>query len=467
MQSPLRTRRSFLQDLALGIAVAPFVTRGLMAQSPNSKVLHATFGCDGMGLADIKEIGKQPGVEVVAGCDVDSNRIQKFLEKFPNAHIYSDYRELLDKEKGLQSVNVSTPDHMHAAMGMAAMDRGIHVYGQKPLTHNLHETRRLVETAREKKIKTQMGIQVHSSTDYRTSKKLIRDGVIGKVKEVHTWCEKGWGDNGDMPSKTDTPPENLNWDLWLGVASERPYIAADEWYHPGNWRKRVDFGTGTLGDMACHLFDPIFTALDIKAPISVRSEGAAPSAHSWKTDAKVQYVFPGTEFTDGKTLEVTWYDGSQIPPKHIIDLAFPKDDQYATFFPPKNDGKPLNRNNDPMKWPELGSIIVGTKGVMVLTHYGSPRIVGAGFKDFVIEKVEGVDHWGEFIEVVKGDKPAASANFDYAGPLTEAVLLGSVGVRFPQTELQWDSAKLNFTNHKAANEFIRRQYRKGWEVAGL
>lgn len=449
MSQYLRSRRSFLKDLALGVTVAPFVTRGLMAQSPNSKIRHVTFGTNGMAFSDLTSLASHPSIEIVAACDVDENNTKKFREKFPNARLYTDFRELLEKEKDIQTVNVSTPDHMHAPIGMACLQRGIHVYGQKPLSHDIYESRRLTEVAREKKLVTQMGIQIHSSKEYRTAVKLIQDGVIGKVKEVHTWSSKKWGDTGLMPAESSPVPEGLHWDLWLGVSAERPFIG-NGWYHPGNWRKRLDFGTGTFGDMGCHIYDPVFKALALTAPVTVRSEGAAPSGHSWATDAIIHYVFPGTAYTEGKTVTVVWYDGDQRPPEQIRSIA-----TTGTL----QDGKPA-------KLPDQGSIFIGTNGSMVLPHIGMPRLVGDSLKDYKIEAVKGANHYHQFVDAVEG-KGTPSANFDYAGPLTEAVLLGSVATRFPNSTLEWDAAAVKFKNVAEANQFVRRAYRKGWEIAGL
>ncbi|MGB8167985.1 MAG: Gfo/Idh/MocA family oxidoreductase [Chthoniobacteraceae bacterium] len=445
----LLSRRSFLQQLAAGATVAPFVTRGLLAQSPNGRINHASFGAAGMAWADLTAIAKHPAVTIVAACDVDLNRTKQFREKFPEARVYQDYRELLDKEKDLHTVNISTPDHMHASIGMAAMQRGLHVYGQKPLAHDLHECRRLAEVAAEKKLVTQMGIQIHSNTEYRTAVKLVQDGAIGKVKEVHTWSSKAWGDTAPKPDKTDPVPEGLDWNLWLGVCAERPFIGGG-WYHPGNWRKRLDFGTGTFGDMGCHIYDPVFGALALTAPLSVRSEGAAPNADSWAIDAVIRYVFPGTPFTEGKTVAVTWYDGKQRPPAEIQQLAL---DPSAAADDKTN------------KLPDQGSIFIGTKGVMVLPHIGKPRLLGEA-KETTFEMVPGGDHWKQFIDAAMGEGKT-SAHFGYAGPLTEAVLLGSVATRFPQTMMEWNAAALKFSNVAEANAFVRRDYRKGWETRGL
>jgi predicted dehydrogenase len=449
------SRRSFLQQLAAGAAVAPWVTSGLRAQSPNSVVHHASFGCSGMAMSDVSAIGKHSAVQIVAGCDVDEKRTAEFRKKWPDARIYSDYRELLEKERDLQSVNVSTPDHMHAPIAMTAMNRGLHVYGQKPLTHDLYECRRLTEAAREKKLVTQMGIQIHSNAVYRTGVRLIQSGTIGKVKEVHTWSNKTWGDTGAQPVKTDPVPEELKWDLWLGVCADRPFIG-NGWYHPGSWRRRLDFGTGTFGDMGCHIYDPVFKALALTAPVNVRSEGPAPNEHSWAIDAIIHYTFPGTQFTADKLVSVAWYGGSQRPPQEIQDQAA------------STDAKGKDR-----KLPDQGSIFIGTEGIMVLPHVARPYLVGEKFKDHAIETVEGTDHWFQFVDAVRGrvgedgTPVTTSANFDYSGPLTEAVLLGSVATRFPKQDLAWDAAALKFTKVDEANQFVRRAYRSGWEIRGL
>lgn len=442
MSSPIHLpRRQFLKVAASTVFAAPFITRDLLANPPSGQVLHASFGAAGMAWEDLNSIASHKSVRMVACAEVDSNRAIAFQKKFPEARVYADYRELLAKEK-LDSCNVSTPDHMHAPIGMAALAHGVNVYGQKPLTHDLYETRKLTEFALSKKRVTQMGIQIHSNREYKLAVKLVHEGVIGKVREVHTWSNKAWGDNGTKPDRNDPVPPNLNWDLWLGVCQPRPYIGG-EWYHPANWRKRLDFGTGTFGDMGCHIFDPVFGALGLTAPLSVRSEGAAPNSHSWATNAVIHYLFPATRYTVAGKIPVTWYDGDQKPPAAIQALL---------------EGKPL---------PEQGSIVIGTEGVLVIPHVEDPQLFPkskyAGFK---LEKIETDNHWHQFVDAVRG-VGKTSAGFEYSGPLTESVLLGSVATRFPQTTLEWNSGKLRFTNVKEANAFVRRDYRQGWNVKGL
>jgi predicted dehydrogenase len=436
------TRRSFLKTLGVAAIGAPFLTSGLMAQTKSRVLRHASFGAGGMAWSDLTEIAKCPNVEIVAVCDVDLSRTADARKEFPRARIYQDWRELLDKEaKNIDSVNVSTPDHMHAPIGVSAMQLGKHVYGQKPLAHDLYEVRRMTEIARKKKIVTQMGIQVHSRPYYRRAARIVQDGVIGKIKAVHSWCPKSWGDPDVKPDQTDPVPADFNWDLWLGVTASRPFIAG-EYYHPSNWRKRLDFGTGTFGDMGCHIFDPVFKALKLTAPLTVRSAGAAPNQWNWALDSKIEYLFPGTQYTAEKTVPVTWYDGAQKPPAEVAELL---------------GGKRLT---------ETGSLLIGTDGVLVIPHYGKPQLYPESkYRDYVQPDAGEANHWGQFVEACLG-RDKTTANFDYAGPLTESVLLGGVASHFPQTTLKWNARKMKF-DLAAANQFVRREYRKGWSVDGL
>ncbi len=249
---------------------------------------------------------------------MDDAQIGDVKKRFPTCTIYKDYRVLLDKEKDLNSVNVSTPDHMHGSIAMRAMKRGLNVYSQKPLTQTIHEARRLTEVAAEKKLVTQMGIQIHSARKHKLVVKLIQDGAIGKVKEVHSWSGKSWGDTTAKPSeRTRSASGAATGTLWLGVAAERPFIG-NGYYHPGNWRKRLDFGTGTFGDMGCHILDPVFGAIGVGNPLSIRSELPGPNDYNWSLDVQVKYVFPGTKFTTD-TVALTWYNGKARPPKEVVE----------------------------------------------------------------------------------------------------------------------------------------------------
>lgn len=434
------SRRSVLKLLGTTAAGAPFVTTKLMAAPPSGRIRHAGFGLGGQGWSDLQQIANVKGVEITAICDIDLKRAGQAREQFPKAAFYQDWRELLEKER-VDTATVSTPDHMHAPIAVTAMQQGVHIYGQKPLAHNLREVRRMTDLAAGKKLVTQMGIQIHSSAYYQIAAKLMQDEAVGKVKEIHLWSGKSWGDMGAKPDRTDPVPEGLDWDGWLGVAADRPYIG-DSYYHPFNWRKRLDFGTGTLGDMGCHIFDPLFMGLRLAAPISVRSEGPAPNEWNWAINGKVIYTFKGTPHTAGETLKVTWYDGTAKPPQEVVALL---------------GGEEM---------PGQGSLLIGTDGVMLLPHVSRPKLFPEkDFADFKLPRVPGANHWGQFIDACRG-VGETTADFAYSGPLTEAILLGCLASRFPRTTLAWDAKELKF-DLAEANAFVGRDYRDGWKIEGL
>jgi predicted dehydrogenase len=436
---PLISRRSALKT-GLATLAAPSVWRLHAHAAPSETVLHASFGANGMALADINDLTKSKHVKLVAVADVDETQVGAVKKRFPECTIYKDYRILLDKEKHLDSVNVSTPDHMHAPIAMRALNRGINVYGQKPLTQTVHEARRLAEVAAEKKLVTQMGIQIHSHPIHKLVVKLIHDGAIGKVKEVHSWSGKSWGDTAPKPTRSDPVPPGLDWDLWLGVAAERPFIG-NGYYHRSNWRKRLDFGTGTFGDMGCHILDPVFGALGVGNPLSIRSELPGPNDYNWSLDVEVKYVFPGTKFTTDP-VSLTWYNGKVRPPMEIREQV----------------GGEVS---------DQGSIYIGEKGVLYSPYIGPPVLLPADkYAGFRLPAVSGDDHYLQFVEAVRGNGKT-SAPFSYSGPLTEMVLLGCLATRFEKQDLKWDSKALKFTNNDAANAFVRKTYRKGFEVEGL
>jgi predicted dehydrogenase len=425
----------------VGLA-APFVTRDLIARPPSSVLGHASFGAGGMAWSDLTQLAHFKRLHLLAVAEVDLSRTAELKKQFPSTRIYQDWRELLDVEGSrLDSVNVSTPDHMHAPIAMSALQLGKNVYCQKPLAHDLYEVRKLTEFARWKGVVTQMGIQIHSSSFYRMAALLVQAGAVGRIKEVHSWVGSCWGDTTPRPEVSDAVPTGFDWNLWLGVCAERSFIGK-EYYHPSTWRKRLDFGTGTLGDMACHIFDPVFKSIGLTAPISVRSEGSGPNKWNWPVDSEVHYVFPGTAYTADKTLPVTWYDSSRRPPSDIRALL---------------EGDDL---------PGAGSIFVGTQGVLVLPHVARPMLYpDKKFKDLKFPEVAEENHWGRFVDACLGGA-RTTANFDYSGPLAETVLVGTVALRFPKTTLHWNAPALNFTEAEA-NQFIRRQYRSGWTVKGL
>jgi predicted dehydrogenase len=435
------TRRAALRRLTATGLAAPFVFQVHANAAPSETLYHASFGANGMALSDIDSLTASKHLKLVAVAEVDLRRAAAVKQRFPDVKVYQDWRELLDKEKNLNSANISTPDHMHAPITMRAMQQGLHVYTQKPLTQTIFEARQLARVAGEKKLVSQMGIQIHSHPIHRTIVAMLQDGAIGKVKEVHSWSQKQWGDKNPRPRRNDPVPAELNWAIWLGVAAERPYIGGG-YYHPSNWRKRLDFGTGTFGDMGCHILDPVFTSLALTAPKSVRSEGDAPNADNWSLDVQVQYVFPGTKYTT-ETLPLNWYNGNRQPPAEIKALL---------------GGHELH---------DQGSIYIGADGVLYSRYIADPILLPAEkFKDYRAPKRSGENHYLQFVEACRGNGQTTTP-FAYSGPLTESVLLGCLATRFPKITLEWDAQALQVTNEKDPNHFVRRHYRKGWEVKGL
>jgi len=429
------SRRRFLAGSS-ALALSPGL---LSARARRGKLRHAAVGCGGMGGNDLGSISTHPDIEVVALCDVDATTLAAAAKKFPSAKTYRDYRRMFaEMADGIDTVNVGTPDHMHAAASMTAMLKGKHVYCQKPLTHDVYESRKMAEVAKAKKLVTQMGIQVHSSREYRLAVKVIQDGAIGKVKEVHSWSGKKWGRDGARPAGEDPVPANLDWDLWLGTAPERPF--KNKIYHPANWRMWTDFGCGTMGDMSIHILDPIAGALELTQPRTILSESDAPPPESFSTRNIVKYEFPGTKFTVDP-FPLVWYDGDAIP---------------------EGKGWPIEK-----KLPDQGSMFIGEKGYMLLPHVAKPQLLPVEtFKDYKFPDVQGDNHWHQWVKACKGEG-TASAGFDYAGPLTEFVLLGVIANRVPGKKLTWHQADLKLEGSDEAAKLLRRVYRKGWEVEGL
>jgi hypothetical protein len=332
---------------------------------------------------------------------------------------------------------------MHAIIALEAMRRGKHVYCQKPLTHTVWEARQMRLQAAKSQVATQMGNQIHSHETYRTAVQLVRDGVIGKIQSVHSWqANPGNKYTGlTAPPASGPVPESLNWDWWLGVAPPRDY--APDVYHPFKWRDWQDFGAGTMGDFGCHILDPVFTALDITAPVSILADNEGLNAQTWPAAETIRYVFPGTAFTAGKTLALTWYDGGRQP-----DLALAQ--------------MPADK-----KLPAAGSLFIGEGGVLVLPHYAMPQLYPQEkFAAFEIHKVAGSSHYHDWVEAALGG-PKTTAGFDYAGPLTEAVQLGNVATRFPGATLEWDAAALRFPNKPDVERLLTKQYRDGWKIAAV
>lgn len=435
------SRRQILQASAAGLAlsVLPAAAR---AVSANGKLRTGHVGVGGMGGADLGSISSHAKVEVAALCDVDLNTLEKTKARFPNAKVFRDYREMISQMgDSLDAVVVSTPDHTHAPAAMTALNANKPVYSQKPLTHQIHEARQLRLAAEKRKVATQMGIQVHSSSPYRRAVRIIQDGAIGKVSHVYAWSSKNWGYDGPAFTTQQTPPESLDWNLWLGTAAMRPYTPGV--YHPGNWRKLIDFGTGTLGDMGVHIFDTPYTALELTTPRWAKTSCRAPTGVGHPEKNKVEYEFPGTKYT-ADTLSWIWFDGGYAPPK-AEELKLPTE----------------------IKLPDQGALFVGEGGQMLLPHVGEAVLFPeAKFRDYKRPQVENGNHYHQWVDACLGEGKT-SADFSFAGSLTESLLLGVVANRFPDTKLMWDTEKLQVTNLPEANKIVKRDYRAGFEVEGL
>jgi predicted dehydrogenase len=440
------TRRHFLQA-ALAVPALQLLPTAGQAASPNGKLRTAHIGVGGMGASDLGSIASHGQVEVAALCDVDADRLAEAKAKHPDARLFRDYRELMSEMgQGIDAVVVSTPDHTHAPAAMLALQNNKPVYCQKPLTHAVFEARQLRLVAEEKGLVTQMGIQVHSSAPYRRAVQMIQSGVIGPVSQVLAWSNKNWGYDGGELGKVQSPPPSLDWDLWLGTAQARDYVPSA--YHPGNWRKLIDFGTGTLGDMGVHIFDTPYAALQLTAPRWVKTSCRPPTHIGHPESNVVQYEFPGTPHTTDSLLW-TWFDGNSAPPK-LADLDLPAQWKLAS-----------------LELPGQGALFIGQRGAMLLPHVAEAILLPeARFASTIRPEVANGNHYHQWVDACRGEGET-SASFSYGGPLTEALVLGVVANRFPDTKLQWDAENLRITNLDQANELLRRNYRTEFAVAGL
>jgi predicted dehydrogenase len=441
-------RRSFLH---LGSTAALAGLRPLRAQpEANAKIRHCAIGVNGMGWSDLNQLASHPHFSLAAVVDVDQSALDRVKAdaRFRDVRTYRDWREMLTQEGNrIDSVNVATPDHMHAIIAESALNHGKHVYGQKPLTQTVAEARRLAAAARRAGTITQMGNQIHSHLAYRMGVAWLRAGVIGKIRAVHSWINAKFPQPA-RPEASDPVPGALDWNLWLGVAPERPY--QKDLYHPFQWRGWQDFGGGGMGDFGCHIWDPIFTALELGAPRRISAEVPPAWAEhpqrfreSWPDWEVITAEFPGTPLCAGETLTLTWYDGDKKPDPALAEL-------------------PPGRN-----LPGGGSLILGTEGRMVLPHVNGPQL-------YPEDKFQGlakpdipkhVDHYHTWLDHIRSGRPT-SDGFHYAGPLTEAVQLGNIANRFPGQTLDWDPVAFRFPHHPAATALLDRPYRDGWAVLG-
>lgn len=439
-------RRDFVKKSSIGMLGAALAPSFLGKLNAEGRLRTAHIGLGGMGMADLDAISSHDLVDVVALCDVDSEALAKAKALHPNAKTYADYRVLLKElEDEIDAVVVSTPDHTHAPASLMAMKMDKPVYCQKPLTHHVSEAREMKKMAEKKNLVTQMGIQVHSFYDYKLATLLIQSGIIGKVHTVRAWSPKNWGFDGPEPAGSDPVPATLDWNLWQGTAPERPY--KEGYYHPGNWRKVMDYGCGTLGDMGVHIFDTPYNALQLDVPETIINECRQPTGFGFPENNVVTYEFPGTPQTTEK-LKWVWYDGPGAPADHE-DLVLPNGDQL----------------------PDQGAMFIGEEGRLLLPHFQQlPRkIVDGKYVEMDIESfnlgkpvkdydAESKKHYHQFVDACLG-KDECSAPFSYSARLTETILLGVIAGRFPNQTLHWDSKKARFSE-KEANKYLDGKYRK-------
>lgn len=447
------SRRSFLQSTTAGLAMAA-LGRNALASDANERLCHACIGVSGMGGVDIQNFLSHPKVQIVAICDVDRERLEAAGKLVPDARRYSDWRELFAQEgKKIDSVNIAVPDHMHAAITMTALHAKVHVYCQKPLCHDVAECRAVANAAMAARVVTQLGTQFASGIGDRMAVQFLREGVIGKVKRV-VLCSNRKGAvealrlKGPRPAQGESPPEGLEWDLWIGTAPERPF--APGIYHPGKWRAWQDFGTGWSGDIGCHIFDAVWKGLGLTAPKSVVAEvqksweeSVERRRDNWPQCEHITWIFPGDKMTEEKELTLEWFDGEMLPPTDVHEIA------------------------DLVKYPEESAMVIGTEGALLLQHQTGPQLFPREkFKDLPRPKLPPRNHYHHFVDACLGGEMTES-HFGQTGPMAEAILLGTVAIRTPGRLLNWDPGRMSFSNDPEANRLLRRTYRKGWQVAGL
>jgi predicted dehydrogenase len=484
-------RRRFL-TLTAGAAgyfyTATAVSALRAAAGPNDKIHFAGIGVGGKGASDIAPCGRLG--EVVALCDIDDGRVDSMGQQFPSAKKYFDFRKMLDEMgKQIDAVTVSTPDHNHAPASVMAMKMKKHVYCQKPLTHTVFEARKMRQVAKEMGVATQMGNQGSAENGLRRAVELVQAGIIGPVKEVHVWTNRPiWP---QAPEVTKRPPESpvpqgVHWEQFIGPAPLRPYAKYEDGkgaYHPFAWRGWWDFGTGALGDMACHTANMAFRALKLGYPTSIVADATDVNPETYPSSAKITFEFPARDEMPPVTF--TWYEGKRdgkklLPPQEVATKALAALPTAAASNPENESqgkgkkGRRGNRRRNTTRLVDSGSILVGEKGLIY-----SPDDYGAEFFLYPAADHKGVNRTKpeklpsngggddgmkrEWVEAMKGGTPAYS-NFDFAAMLTEAILLGNIAIRMNGQKLEWDGPGLKFTNNEKANSFVHYEYRKGWTL---
>ncbi len=467
------SRRNFIRNTSITGAAFLIVPRHVLGRgyiAPSDKLNIAGIGAGGKGASDLSEFAKSPRVNIVALCDVDDRESKKTREKFPKASYYHDFREMLEKEKNnIDACSISTPDNTHAVATIAAMQLGKHVYTQKPLTHDIYEARMLTEAAKKYKVVTQMGNQGGSGDGVRQAKEMVDAGMIGKVVEAKAWTNRPvWPQGIPTPTGKFDIPTELKWDLWQGPAKAIDYNPA---YLPFNWRGWWAYGTGALGDMACHIMDPIYRILPIDYPESAECSVATIWKEMWNdtqnTDACppasiIHLTYPD-KTVPGNKIKISWYDGGLLPerPEELLP-----EEAFGNW-----DG---------------GVLLIGTKGKMLIDCYGgNPRLLPTKLMKEqkmptpTIKRVpEG--HYLQWVNAcIAGHGNAqTSSPFEFAGPFTESILMGNLAIRSWQLKnpklkgwddkylgrkkLLWDAKNMKVTNFDEANQFVRREYRQGW-----
>ena len=456
------------------------------AWGANERINLAGIGVGGKGAGEVSDLTKA-GANFVALCDVDADKAGNTFKKHPDAKIYTDFRVMLDKEKGIDGVTVSTPDHTHAVAALAAMVRGKHVYCQKPLTHTIYEARMMTLAARHYKLATQMGNQAHAGEPIRRAVELVRAGLIGPVREVHCWTNRPIWPQADAALNErkklagQSKPDGMEWDLWLGPARMRDYNAC---YAPFKWRGWWDFGTGALGDMACHIMDMPYWALDLGSPESVVAESGGATAETGPAWSTITYQFPARKSVGGGTtggsvgpkssieqpaVKFMWYDGVRDgkanAPYELLAKATKEAAAAEAKQPPATDTKRKPESvTSPARWD---LILVGDDGLLLFERGSEKWFVTPGTRaeSFAqvpksIARVANEDE--EWLAAIRGQSIALS-NFDYAGPFTEVVLLGNLAVRLGK-KITWDAANMKAVGLPEADALIKGEYRPGWEL---
>jgi predicted dehydrogenase len=451
------SRRKFIGSMAATTAAFTIIPRHVLGgkgyTSPNDKLNIAIIGAGGKGRSDMYSVSSE---NIVALCDVDDRKmnetltrtrekeeLQDLANKLEKVPKYKDFRVMLDKEKNIDAVTVSTPDHTHTVAALAAIQRGLHTFVQKPLTHTVKEARILREATKKAKVITQMGNQGHAGEGIRLISEWLADDAIGQVSQVYCWTNRPvWETGMDRPAEIPSTPPELDWVLWLGPAPFRPYHPA---YVPWSWRAWCDFGTGALGDMGAHIFDIPYWNLKLEYPTSIEATSTKFNNESWPIAEVIHYEFPARG--NMPAVKLSWYDGGMMPPR-------------------PEELEPGRRMGD----SDGGVLFIGEKGKIMCGCYGSnPRIIPeTKMKAYkqppkTIQRSPGIHE--EWVECIKAEKEATS-NFEYASKLTETMMLGNIAVRMApkNMRLEWDGEKGEITNLPEANEFLIREYTKGWSV---